>query len=52
MTTATALRAFDCPLPEALTRLRAAMAAAGASATSPATLDADAERMAREDRQS
>lgn len=34
----------------ALTRLRTAMLAAGASAESPATLDAEGERMAREER--
>ena len=35
-----------------LTALKASLLAAGCTAESPAELDADAERMAREDRQS
>jgi hypothetical protein len=48
--TATALRVFDRPLPEALAKLRTAMAAAGATASSPDKLDPEGERMAAEDR--
>lgn len=50
MTADTALWVFRQSLPEALARLRAAMAAAGVTAESPDRLDAEAERMAREDR--
>ena len=41
---------FAQPLPEVLARLRAAMLAAGDSATSPDDLGPEGERMAREDR--
>lgn len=41
---------FTRPMPESLTRLRAAMLAAGDSATSPNQLDPEAERMARAER--
>jgi hypothetical protein len=50
MTTDTTLRVFTQPLPPVLARLRAAMIAAGDSATSPDDLGPEGERMAREDR--
>jgi hypothetical protein len=49
MTTDT-LAVFRRPLPEALAKLRAAMAAAGVTAESPDQLDDEGERMAREER--
>ena len=51
MTTATAAPPVFRPMPEALARLRAAMTAGGWTAESPETLDDDAERMARQERQ-
>jgi hypothetical protein len=41
-----------CPAPRPLDDLRATLIAQGCTATSPARLDAEGERMAREDRQS
>lgn len=51
MTTAD-LQPFRTPMPEALARLRAAMTAGGWTAEPAPVLDAEDERLAREERQS